>query len=284
MSLQKNKYREEITVQTSMKQWMRQRKSVRSFDGRALSEEDRRSLEQALQALQNPFQVPVCFRLLKAGEHGLSSPVIVGAEEYLAAKVKRQPHFELAYGYSFELACLHALSLGLGTVMLAATLNRPAFERAMDLQPGELLPLASPVGYPAQKRSIRESLMRKGIKADERKPFEKLFFQGDFAHGLTPQKAGVFAEALELLRWAPSAANGQPWRAVLSGNELHFYEAKTMRENALGDVQKVDLGIALANFDLARQEDGISGGFVFDDPGLPAPERTHYIVTFRRQA
>ena len=124
--------------------------------------------------------------------------------------------------------------------------------------------------------------MRKGIKADERKPFEKLFFQGDFAHGLSVQAAGAFAEALELLRWAPSAANGQPWRAVLSGNELHFYEAKTMRENALGDVQKVDLGIALANFDLARQEDGISGGFVFEDPGLPAPERTHYIVTFRK--
>ena len=55
-----------------------------------------------------------------------------------------------------------------------------------------------------------------------------------------------------------------------------------MRENALGDVQKVDLGIALANFDLARQEDGISGGFVFEDPGLPAPENCQYMVSFRR--
>ena len=41
---------------------------------------------------------------------------------------------------------------------------------------GEVLPAASPVGYPAKKRSIRESLMRKGLKSDERIPFDHLFF------------------------------------------------------------------------------------------------------------
>jgi len=268
----------------SMKELMRHRKSVRTFDGRPLTDGDRRSLEEAVSALGNPFGVPVTFRLLNAKENGLTSPVIVGAEEYLAAKVERGPNSELAFGYSFEAACLHALSLGVGTVMLAASLSRGTFEQAMAVQENEVLPAASPVGYPAEKRSIRESLMRKGLKADERRPFESLFYQKSFGQGLSGAEAGVFAQALELVRWAPSAGNGQPWRAVVDGGCVHFYEAKTMKDSPLGDIQKVDVGIALAHFDLALQEDGVSGAFRFDDPRLPAPENTRYIVSFQRDA
>ena len=106
---------------------IRERHSVRTFDGNALKETDRLLLECYISQLSNPFHIPVEFRLLDAKEHNLSSPVIVGAELYLAAKVKRQEHFELAYGYSFEALCLYAQSLGIGTVMLAATLSRGTF-------------------------------------------------------------------------------------------------------------------------------------------------------------
>ena len=67
-----------------------------------------------------------------AKEHNLSSPVIVGENAYLAAKVKREGRHEIAYGYSFEKVCLYALSLGIGTVMLAASLSRSTFEQAME--------------------------------------------------------------------------------------------------------------------------------------------------------
>lgn len=107
--------------------WIRERHSVRTFDGNALKETDRLLLESYISQLSNPFHTLVVFRLLDAKEHNLSSPVIVGAELYLAAKVKRQEHFELAYGYSFEALCLYAQSLGIGTVMLAATLSRDTF-------------------------------------------------------------------------------------------------------------------------------------------------------------
>ncbi len=265
----------------SVKDLIKQRKSIRTFDGKPLADEDRRSLVDYFAAAGNPFAVPVTFRLLNAKEYGLSSPVIVGADEYLAAKVERLPNYEIAYGYSFEQACLYALSLGIGTVMLAASLNRAAFEKAMDLQPGEVLPVASPVGYPAEKRSIRESLMRKGLKADERKPFETLFYSGTFQHGLNKEDAGVFAEALDMARWAPSAGNGQPWRAVVDGGCVHFYEAKSLKDSPLGDIQKVDVGIALAHFDLVLKEEGAAGSFLFADPHLAAPENTQYVVTYK---
>ena len=92
-------------------------------------------------------------------------------------KVKREEHLEIAFGYSFEKACLFARSLGIGTVMLAASLSRSAFEKAMDVQGDEVLPVASPVGYPAEKRSIRDNLMRKGMNSDKRIAYGELFFE-----------------------------------------------------------------------------------------------------------
>ena len=259
---------------------IRQRKSVRTFDGKPLSAEDRSALEAYTASPTNPFSVPITFRLLDVKEYGLSSPVIVGADTYLAAKVEKVPNYEIAYGFSFEKVCLYALSRGIGTVMLAASLSRAAFEKAMGVKDGEVMPVASPVGYPAEKRSIRESLMRKGLKADDRKPFDQLFFEGGFHHPL-PQ-ANPWAKALEMARWAPSAANGQPWRAVVDGDSVHFYEAKSMKDSPLGDIQKVDVGIALAHFDMTLEEEGGKGTYGFSDPGIPTPENTHYIVTWRR--
>ena len=112
---------EVIEMTFSAKEMIKQRKSVRTFDGKTLSDEDRKNLESYVHSLTNPFGVKVYFRLLDAKEHQLSSPVIVGEHTYLAAKVKKEGNFEIAFGYSFEKACLYAQSLGIGTVMLAAS-------------------------------------------------------------------------------------------------------------------------------------------------------------------
>ena len=123
---------------------------------------------------QNNFNVS--FRLLDAEGDGVSSPVVVNGKQYVGAKVKRQPHAEEAFGYAFEKFVLYAESLGLGTVWLAATIDRPAFEKAMDLESDEVMPVVSPVGYRAQKRSIRETVMRKGIEVRQQAAFWRAFF------------------------------------------------------------------------------------------------------------
>lgn len=263
------------------KELIRKRKSVRTFDGRPLSPEHLESLKDHIDSQVNPFGVSVVFRLLDTKEHGLSSPVILGEEKYLAAKVKRVPHYEIALGYSFEEACLYALSLGIGTVMLAASLNRSAFEKAIEVGEDEVMPVASPLGYPAQKKSMREKLMRKGLKADERLPIEGLFFEGGFNRSLSG--SNTFSQALSMARLAPSAANKQPWRAVAVGDTVHFYEYKTMKDSPLGDIQKVDIGIALAHFDLTERENGHSGRYIENDPEIAVPENTHYIISYERK-
>ena len=261
---------------------IKSRRSIRTFEEKPLSEEHMKELTEYVRNVENPFGVPIEFKLFDAKENGLTSPVIVGAKQYLAAKVKRVDGFEVAFGYSFEKACLYALSLGIGTVMLAASLNRAAFEKAMALTQDEVMPLASPIGYPSSKMSIREALMRKALHADRRKRTDELFFNKNFETALTENEEGDFAEAFNAVRLAPSAANGQPWRIVLGKDKVHFYEAKSMKDSPLGDVQKLDVGIAVAHFDLVRQETGIEGTFVFNAPDVVTPNGMRYITTFER--
>lgn len=268
-------------MEGSVKDIICKRKSVRTYDGNPLRAEDRKKLEEYLKSLKNPFGIPVEFRMLDAKKEGLSSPVILGTDTYVGAKVPRRPKAEIAFGYDFEQFVLYAHSLGLGTVWLAATIDRPAFEKAMEVKESEVMPAVTPIGYPAAKRSIRESLMRKGIKADERLPFETLFFKESFSKPLMPEDAGEFREALEMVRLAPSAGNKQPWRAVICGDVVHFYEkkAKSLQKNPLGDIQKVDVGIALLHFALMIEEAGMGGGFLANDPKLNEEADMEYIIS-----
>ncbi len=247
---------------------IRSRRSVRTFDKRVLSKEDAQKIMEYASKADNPYGIPIEWRLLNAGEHGLTSPVIVGTDVYIAGKMKRVPHAEEAFGYSFEKIVLFAEAMGVGTTWIAGTMNREAFEKAMDLTGDEVMPCVSPLGYPAKKMSVRETMMRKGIRADSRFDFGDLFFEGSFDMPLTEEKAGKLAPVFEAVRWAPSAVNKQPWRAVVCGDRVHFYE-KHNKGYVAGngwDLQKIDMGIALCHFEMAAEECGIDFSFEIDDP------------------
>ena len=199
------------------------RKSVRSFDGKPVSAEDRERLDQYIRSIRNPFDIPVRFVLLDAKEHGLSSPVLSGETLYVAGKVDKVPHADVAFGYSFEKLVLYAWSLGIGTTWIGGTMKRELFEQAAGLSEGEMMPCVSPLGYPAKRRSIRETMMRKGVRADSRLPAEKLFFDGAWDAALPSEKRAADAGLIEMVRWAPSAVNKQPWRVIVTDGGYHFY-------------------------------------------------------------
>ena len=219
---------------------------------------------------------------MNARENGVSSPVIIGADTYIAGKYKKQKNAELSFGYAFEKFILYAASLGLGTVWLAATIDRKAFERAIQLKEDEVMPAVTPLGYAAEKRSIRESMMRRGMKSDSRVPFGDLFFRDNFQNPLNESDAGIWQLPLEMVRLAPSATNKQPWRAVAEKDRVYFYEKKTpgYDRETTGDIQKVDLGIALCHFEIGAEERGIKGHFIQEDPDIRTPEDTEYIATY----
>ena len=262
---------------------VRGRRSVRTFDGRELPPGDAEKLLAFAEGLENPWELPVAWHLLDAERDGLRSPVIAGARTYIAGVMRRAEHAEEAFGYAFEKILLYAWTLGVGSTMIAGTMDRPAFERAVHLMEGVVMPCVSPLGYAAGKMSLRETLMRKGIAADTRKDFGELFFDGDFGTSLTPERAGAAAPALEAVRLAPSAVNRQPWRVVLRDGTAHFYEKRA--KGYVGadgwDVQRIDMGIALAHFETGAAESGPTPVLLREDPGIPVPEETFYIASYR---
>ena len=112
--------------------------------------------------------------------------------------------------------------------------------------------------------------------ASDSLPREKLFFQENFD---TPLSAAD--DLLELVRWAPSAVNKQPWRVILRNGAYHFYlkHDKGYVSDAVGDMQKIDLGIALCHFVLGAREKGLSPAVDVSDPAIAAPDGVEYIAS-----
>lgn len=261
---------------------IRSRRSVRTFDATDISAEDMKKLTEFISCTENPYNIPVGFKILDGNNKDLKCPVVSGAKTYITAKAASVPHMEEAVGYSFEMLMLSAQSIGIGSVWIGGTMDRKAFERAAALADNEKMPCMAPFGYPAKKMSVKESLMRKAVKADARNPFEALFFDGEFENPLTKEKAGTLAAPLEAVRLAPSAVNKQPWRVVVNENKVHFYLKRTKGfiSEAVGDMQKIDMGIALCHFALAAKEDGLNIRFDVTDPGIAYGDDIEYIASY----
>jgi nitroreductase len=103
-----------------------------------------------------------------------------------------------------------------------------------------------------------------------------LFFDTTFEETLSPQAAGEYASALEMVRRGPSASNRQPWRVVKDGNMWHFYLQRTpgYRERMLvrlftvADMQRIDIGIAMCHFELMARDHGLDGHWVINTPDI----------------
>ncbi|MCR5100190.1 MAG: nitroreductase [Butyrivibrio sp.] len=263
---------------------VKSRRSVRTFDGNGVKAEDVDTLKAFAENITNPYGIDIIYDFLEAKKNNLSSPVISGEKFYITAKVKAGKYSEEAYGYSFEALLIKAHEIGLGTVWIGGTMPREKFEEAAKVSEGEIMPCVSPIGTVADKMSIKEGLMRKGVKADKRFKFEELFFDGSFENAVDENKAREMglADAFEAVRLAPSAVNKQPWRIVVQGNCAHFYEKKDKGfDNGVYDLQKVDIGIAMYHFEQQLISEGRKGQFEVSDPGIKMPADVEYITTYK---
>lgn len=258
------------------------RRSFRTFDGRRLKAEDLEDLNAYIATVDNPYHIGIEWFFLSMEENRLTVPVITGADTYIAGKLKKGPHSEEAFGFSFEKIVLYALSKGIGTTWIAGTMKREGFEEAIALKDDELMPCISPLGYPANKMSFRETMMRKGVKADTRLDPSELFFDKSINTPFNMESRPELKDALQMVRLAPSAVNKQPWRLIIEDNAVHFYEksAKGYRSDTM-DLQKVDLGIAMCHFEMVMRENGHHLKFETEEPDIVKPEGLYYIATYR---
>lgn len=236
---------------------MLNRKSERTYNGIPLSEEHEKKLRAYLEDERNcigingntvtiHYQKVVNQKSEKIGTYG----VIKKAPAYLITVCKNNSEAMLDCGYVFEKLVLYLESIGIATCWLGGTFNRNKINRSEALAPDEIIPIISPIGYSARKKSMMDHLFRKMAHSDSRKDFDLLFYD---------QEKTVITEAnlkkqLAYVRIAPSASNQQPWRVVIdSAKNAHFYIHRTPKyADQLGyDIQMVDIGIALCHYELA---------------------------------
>jgi hypothetical protein len=277
---------------------VRQRRSCRRYQERPIAEETRRALAEALaRSRTGPFGGQARFALLAAtagdsaalkglGTYGF----IKGATGFIVGAIRRG-HGDLEdYGWLMEGAILAATDLGLGTCWLGGTFTKSSFAKKIALAEGELIPAVAAVGYAVEEGFSRDRI-RRMAGANFRLPPEKLFFDAAFGVPLSRADAGAYAGALEMVRWAPSASNRQPWRIVRTAAGWHFYLARTKGYGKgtfiftvlkIADLQRVDMGIAMCHFELAAREAGLGGAWVTDDPEIvPPPMGAEYMATWR---
>jgi hypothetical protein len=269
---------------------IRKRISCRTFDGRPIDGKAKEKLREFLRSnTRGPFGNPLRFEFidlteaeraeLKAlGTYG----VIKGASLFIAGAVTRGARAMEDYGFGMEGNILFATTLGLGTCWLGGTLNRAGFARKIGLSSEEFMPAISPVGTPADKRSLTDRAFRFMAKSDKRKPWAELFFDERPGNPLVKEYAGACGQALESVRIGPSASNRQPWRVIREGASYHFFLARTPGYDKMtGEIrlQEVDMGIALCHFELASAELGIAGKWKQAKPGFDA-DMWEYVVSW----
>ncbi|AIQ55293.1 nitroreductase family protein [Paenibacillus sp. FSL R7-0331] len=274
------------------------RKSVRTYETTPIGEDVHASIMEYLRQEENirgPFGGTAGIEWIWAkggGEDGKAVKlgaygVIQNPQAYLAGVVRNDQKALLEFGYIFHKLILYATGLGLGTCWIGGTFNRKSFARELSPRPGEIIPCITPLGYPREKQRLLDATMRYVVKADQKKPWRDLFYDSGFGNQLVPEAAGRLAAALEMVRLGPSASNKQPWRIVLSENRLqvHFYLQHTPNYsgNKLGfEMQRIDMGIAACNFELACRELGIPGTWTVYDPQLGAiDQHTEYMLSYK---
>ncbi|MDU3722113.1 MAG: nitroreductase family protein [Clostridium celatum] len=276
----------------SIDEIIKKRKSIRTYTNEEVSQEIIKNLNTYIKNLKSPFNESVTFEIIDSKEHINGSKIgtygiIKGATKFIVVKVKKSEFSLQDLGYKMESLILYATSLGLGTCWIGGTFKKEQFAKAIDLKGDEILPIVSPIGYEASKKSLVDRTMRKFTKCDFRKPWNELFFLRDFSLPLTTYSTvGEYKNVFENVRLAPSALNKQPWRIIKNGDNFHFFikKDKEPSEKINYDIQKIDMGIAMCHFDLSCKEKGINGGFKFEKPIIDdIPKNTKYMVSWIRE-
>ncbi len=257
---------------------IKERRSVRSFNGKGLTSTEIDQLRNTIEDTCSPFGGDVKISLNSYDLSGEFIPgtygVIKGAKNFFTVICTESEDSYLSVGFRFEQVVLKAWQMGLGTCWIAATFKGSDFEKGVTFEPGELMRIVSPVGVPASKR-VLEKITRFVAGSDKRKPFDSMFFEGNFSTPLN--KDNSFAEPLEMLRLSPSSTNSQPWRALVDGDTVHFYYVRKSSLSVL------DCGIGLCHFFETEKYNLHSGEFLKAERYPESPHGWIYLRSYKRK-
>jgi nitroreductase len=275
----------------SVQDIIRQRQSIRAYSNVPFKKETIENIEQILEYNKvGPFGNIVNFHLIekevakenhkiKLGTYGF----ITGARYFIAGEANKLPFCFEDYGFLLEKIILHLTDLGLGTCWLGGTFNRSEYSKILNSNTNTVIPAITPVGYFPESKSMRERLVRWAASSDNRKSWNELFFFNSFESPILSDEASMFAQPLEMVRLAPSASNKQPWRIIKENNSFHFFLKRTPGYGKYFkdvDLQRIDMGIAMAHFQLTCQSMSLPGSWKQVEMNIDKKYDVEYIASW----
>ncbi len=283
---------EYLNLKESMKitfEDIRKRKSIRTYTDNPIAPEVKEMLVSFIGSNSTgPFGTNVRFEIIDltgAGQDELKKLAsygnIIGPKYFIAGVIKSSPAAVLDFGYLMEKNILAATSLGLGTCWIGGNFSRAGFLEKINAKPGEVVAAISALGYAAKNKHAADISTRLFVSADKRKPWKEIYFNGDPSIPLAEDSAGSLKIPLEALRLAPSASNKQPWRVIKDKDRLHIFLERTpnYRRAPLEDLQLMDIGIGICNFDVAAEEAGVKGVWKLGG-GIQGKEGWEYVASW----
>jgi hypothetical protein len=203
--------------------------------------------------------------------------VVKKAPSYLVTVCKNDEEGMIDCGYVVEKLILYLESIGISTCWLGGTYKRSQLN--VTVGEGEFIPIISPIGYSASKRTFADKTVRRFAKSNSRLNFDDLFFYKNFKETVIDEK---LKDRLEYVRVAPSASNKQPWRIVIDESDTaHLYIERTPNygHGKLGyDIQMVDMGIAICHYEISKG----SVEFIKSQPEiLMLSKQSKYIISMK---
>ncbi|MDC1106175.1 nitroreductase family protein [Prolixibacteraceae bacterium] len=248
----------------SLLELIKQRRSTRTFENTPLLGKLCHDVHHIVHKdNKGPFKTPVCIKLIDRQEYILQNRnmgtygFVRGIRSCIIGILdERSTKGMVDYGYVIQKKVIKLLQMGLGTCWMGGSFHRGEFKEALAIPESKFIPAIIPIG-----KSLPKSFVEKAVccfvKSKTRKPFEELFFNDNLSTPITGRHAEELYTPLEMVRWAPSVDNSQPWRLILDGNSVHFYMKKQNPiESSIVHINlnAIDMGIAMAHFEMGCNE------------------------------
>lgn len=272
----------------SIRSNIRKRISVRHYESRHVSEEPLQAVMSSGEtsvALDDSIRIR--FHLIKEGRLVAEQMTFFtgrrwlfgSAPHFIIATSEEKPLFMLNMGFRMEQMILFATQQGLGTCWVGGLFTEERISDLLGLEEGERVIALTPVGYPDTSfygRMTHDVFELGAMNRGRRKPLEQIVFGFYWGSPLDTGDSELL-EVLECARLAPSWANTQPWRFLVSESEVIAVAEAKGRYSSVRDGKhyyRLDVGIAMAHFFLVAREIGWRGNWQVTgfDPAQVAKE------------
>jgi nitroreductase len=169
----------------------------------------------------------------------------IHSPHYLVASVEMGANGYENIGYMVENIVLKLTEMNLGTCWIGGGVKEGLFKDFLQLDKK-----LTPIVVIAFGKPLNNDF-RNSVNEFKRKSLQ------DIVIGEIPEQ---FIPIMDLVRIAPSAVNFQPWRFVFENDSIHVYRVKQhfLMKKLVGDMNKIDVGIALSHLEIALKEYNIS--------------------------